>query len=162
MDNSLFVTLSDTIDDLFENRNCLIFRDFLHGIDLILQRPILAKLNDHELEVSILKALIAFEKIGAVELHHDFRFLFGQSSSDSLDSDALLALDISKVENFYGNEFFGVLVNGFVDLCKGPFSDLFEKAILFDFDIFKIFFQSEVIFVGKVEGFVSLLDLFIT
>ena len=142
MNDFLFVALSNTIDDLFKDRNCLILWDFFHCVNLVLQRAFLTKLNDHEFEVSVFEAFITLEKVGAVEPHHDFGLFFCQSFSDCLHSDTLFALNVSEVENLDCNEFFCVLIDGFVYLCKGSLSNLLEETILVDFNILKVFLES--------------------
>ena len=73
----------------------------------------------------------------------------------------MLTLDVSEVENFNGHKFIGLLIDSFVDLCEGSFPNLFKETILFDFDVFKVFLELQIISVSEVKGFVSVLDLFL-
>jgi len=59
MNNLLFMTLSNTVDNLFEDSNGLVFRNFPHRIDFILQRTLVAVFDDHDFQVPILKAFVA-------------------------------------------------------------------------------------------------------
>lgn len=77
MNDFLFVAFSYTIDDLFQDGNCLSLWNFFHGINFVLERALSTKFNDHEFEVFVFEALVAFEEIGGVELHHDFGLFFG-------------------------------------------------------------------------------------
>ncbi len=73
----------------------------------------------------------------------------------------MLALDVSKVEDFNSHEFIGLFIYGFVDLCEGSFPNLFKETVLFDLDVFEVFLELQIISVSEVKGFVPGLDLFL-
>ncbi len=73
----------------------------------------------------------------------------------------MFAFNAAQIEYLDGDVFVGVFVDGFVDLSEGALADLFEESVLLDADVFKVFFEEEVVFVGEVEGLVPGLDLFV-
>jgi hypothetical protein len=161
MDDFLFVTFSNSINNLFKDGNCLRFRDFFHYLNLFLQRALCTILNDHKFQVFVFETFVTLEQIGTIELHHNFRLLLGQSFSNGLDFYTLLTIDVSEVKNFYGHEFIGLLIYSFVDLGKGSLPNLLEETILFDFDVFKVFLELQIISVSEVKRFVPGLNLFL-
>ena len=64
------MTLSDTINYLLKDRNSLIFRYFFASLYFLLKGSLITKLNDHNFEILIFEAFIAFQYVLRVKFHH--------------------------------------------------------------------------------------------
>ena len=118
VNDSLSMTFSDTIYDLFQNVNSLIFRYVAVFVNFILERAWIAILKNHYFKVLILIALITFQNVGTVKFHHDFWFLFDKSLFYFFQFNVSLTLDCSQIKNFYCDLFSLCFIYSPINLCK--------------------------------------------
>jgi hypothetical protein len=82
VDDFLLMTFSESSYDLFQDGDCLFFRDFFIFVNLISQSTLITILDDHYFDIFVLEAFITFEDIRTVYPHHESRLLMDQSLFD--------------------------------------------------------------------------------
>lgn len=125
MDDFLAMEYSNTIDYLLQDADGFILWNRALLINLILERAWVTELNNHDFEIFVLIAFVAFKNVWMVESHHDLWLLVSKPSTYFSDMVILLYLNGPQIENLNSNLFVVFLINSPVDICKGPFTNFF-------------------------------------
>lgn len=127
MHNLVLVEFLESIHNLHQEINTLLFSETLVLLNVILNISIVAVVNNEVVIVSGLKIFVEMKNIWMLNFAHDSHFRVEKSSQLGVLVDFLLG------DGFDGENFVGLLLSGFEHSTELPFTELGYEEIISDF-----------------------------